>query len=235
VGNAQAILVPHAGYVYSGHTAGAVYAAVTIPRELIILGPNHTGVGSPISVMVEGEWETPLGMVRISVPLADALIRTGIDVAPDPTAHHQEHAIEVQLPFLQMLREDFRFLPIAVKMQQKETLLDLGEALAQIITASGEEVLLVLSSDMSHYEADAVVREKDRQAIHALEAVDAEGLCKVVEEQDLTMCGVAPAVATLTACATLYIQKAILLDYTTSAEHSGNYDRVVGYAGMAFM
>lgn len=231
---AQALLVPHAGYTYSGNTAGAVYSAVEVPGEIIILGPNHTGQGPAISVMSEGEWETPLGSVRINADLAEALVEAGDEISSDKEAHRQEHSIEVQLPFLQMIREDFRFVPICVGTQQKQALMQFGKVLAEAIRVYPEDILVVLSSDMSHYEAEASAHKKDREAIQALEAVDPDRLDLVVREQNISMCGAGPAIAVLSACAQLGVSRGVLCDYSTSADTSGNRSQVVGYAGMVF-
>src|SRR5947199_6324730 len=156
-------LAPHAGYMYSGHVAGAVYSRLEIPRRLIILCPNHTGKGEPLAIMTRAAWQTPLGEVSADSELGTALMQFFPALREDSAAHRSEHAIEVQLPFLQMRREDLSFVPIAIGTRDYEVLRGLGEAIAAVITAQSEKVLIIASSDMNHYESDAITRVKDRK------------------------------------------------------------------------
>src|SRR3989344_533702 len=158
-------VVPHAGIMYSGHVAGAVYARLKPASSYIILCPNHTGAGRPLAIMSTGDWETPLGNVPIDSALAEALKRACPALEEDDEAHRFEHSLEVQLPFLQHLQEDFRFVPIAIGVGRYEPLAELGRALARGVGAAAWRPLLVASSDLNHYEPDAVNRVKDRQAI----------------------------------------------------------------------
>jgi AmmeMemoRadiSam system protein B len=224
-------VIPHAGYMYSGHVAGAVYARMELPRRFIILGPNHTGRGRPLAIMSQGAWQTPLGNAEIDATLAGALKRAFPYLEEDDLAHRTEHAIEVQLPFLQAAREEFTFIPIAIGTSQYAVLAALGEAIADVVNGAGEEVLLVASSDMNHYEADDVTRVKDRKAIDKILAMDARGLYDTVVQEEISMCGFGPTVAMLTASRSLAASSAELVRYATSAEVSGDYSTVVGYAG----
>lgn len=226
-------VVPHAGYMYSGHVAGAVYSRLELTQRCIILCPNHTGVGTPLSIMSEGRWETPLGDVAIDTRLAAQLKTNFSFLAEDSYAHRSEHAIEVQLPFLQTRVKNLTFVPIAVGTGRFESLEMLGNAIAEAITAQQEHILIIASSDMNHYEPDGITRQKDAVAIERVLALDARGLYDVVNRQKISMCGFGPAVAMLTAARRLGANAAELIKYATSGDVSGDRDMVVGYAGIA--
>ena len=227
-----AVMVPHAGYIYSGRVAAATYTSIHLPRRAAILCPNHTGLGESIAVNDEGEWETPLGRVPIDAPLARAILERCRQARVDGMAHSREHSLEVQLPFLQHLVGEFRFVPICVGTLHLPVLLGLGRAVAEAITDDGEEILLVVSSDMSHYVPAAVADAKDHKAIERLVSVDPEGLHRVVLGEDISMCGLAPAVAGLAAARQLGAGKGRLIAYGHSGETSGDLRSVVGYAGV---
>jgi AmmeMemoRadiSam system protein B len=226
-------VVPHAGYMYSGHVAGAVYAHIELPRKFIILCPNHTGMGTPLSIMSEGEWGTPLGNALIDIQLADELKRRCSLLSEDTLAHRSEHATEVQLPFLQARLQDFTFVPIALGTGRFEALDALGRAIADTISAQQEPILVIASSDMNHYESDEVTRQKDSKAIEKMLALDPRGLHGVVTTEHISMCGFGPAVAMLIAAKRLGAKSAELIKYATSGDVSGDRDMVVGYAGIA--
>jgi len=226
-------VVPHAGYVYSGHVAGAVYRRLELPQRFVILCPNHTGMGEPLAIMSRGVWRTPLGDAAIDDELADELKRRMPLLSEDEQAHLTEHALEVQLPFLQQLDPDFRFVPIAVGTGNFEVLSALGVALGNALAQHRERVLIIASSDMNHFESDGVTRVKDRRAIDQMLALDARGLYDVVREGHISMCGYGPAVAMLTAARKLGASRADLIRYATSGDVSGDQDSVVGYAGIA--
>jgi MEMO1 family protein len=231
--SAVGCVVPHAGYVYSGHVAGAVYSRLKLPSRYILMCPNHTGHGTPLSIMSQGEWQTPLGNVSIDRDLAESLKERFNQLSEDENAHRTEHAAEVQLPFLQARVLQFRFVPIAVGTSHYETLQGLGEALAEALAAQAEPVLIIASSDMNHYENDKVTRIKDRMAIDRILAIDSRGLFDVVMTEDISMCGFGPAVAMLTAAKLLGAKSAELVKYATSGDISGDRKAVVGYAGIA--
>ena len=230
--NALGCVVPHAGYMYSGHVAGAVYAHLALPHRLIILCPNHTGRGQPLAINSEGAWQTPLGEARIDTPLAESLKKDFSPLSEDEEAHRAEHALEVQLPFLQFRSPNFTFVPIAIGTGRFELLAELGEALARAIQDSGEKILIVASSDMNHYEPDDITRLKDNLAIQAILALDARALFDVVTQKHISMCGYGPTVAMITAAKRLGASKAQLIRYATSGDISGERDWVVGYAGI---
>jgi len=223
---------PHAGYMYSGHVAGAVFARVEVPPRCIVLCPNHTGVGRALAVMSEGAWQTPLGDVPITGELAADLKRRFPALNEDSAAHRAEHAAEVELPFLMLRQPKLTFVPIALGTSQFDVLHQLGMALAEVIAVQANPVLIVASSDMNHYESDAVTRVKDHRAIERILSLDPRGLYEVVTQQQISMCGFGPAVAMLTAARQLGAKSAELVKYATSGDISGDRDMVVGYAGV---
>ena len=230
---AIACMVPHAGYMYSGEVAGAVFSRLEIPASCIVLGPNHTGRGHPLAIMKEGSWRTPLGQIAIDAGLAERLIGEFPALSEDSAAHRSEHSIEVEIPFLQTCRPGVKFVPIAIGTGQLILLEQLGQALAEVLKKSKVPVLIVASSDMNHYEDDATTRVKDRKAIDRVLALDPEGLHETVQREHITMCGYGPTVVMLTATKALGATKAELIKYATSGDVSGDKDWVVGYAGIA--
>jgi AmmeMemoRadiSam system protein B len=225
-------MVPHAGYIYSGHVAGAVYARLDVPRRSILMCPNHTGLGHPLAIMSGGAWETPLGLVSVDTALARTLKQLFPVLDEDADAHRAEHAAEVQLPFLLTRRPDCTFVPIALGTSKYELLATLGEAVAEAVKGLGEPVLLIASSDMNHYENDSVTRHKDFKAIERILVMDPRGLFDVVMNEDISMCGFGPTVAMLTAARRLGAAGTKLISYATSGDVSGDRERVVGYAGI---
>lgn len=228
-------IVPHAGYMYSGDVAGAVFGRLEIPERCIVLCPNHTAMGRALAIMSEGAWETPLGAVAIDTDLAGALKLAYPLLQEDAAAHRAEHAAEVELPFLQLRQPNLTFVPIALGTAQFEPLEKLGYALAEVISAQTDRVLVVASSDMNHYESDVVTRAKDHRAIERILSLDPHGLYDVVTQQEISMCGFGPAVAMLTAARQMGAKSAELVKYATSGDVSGDRNMVVGYAGVVVM
>jgi AmmeMemoRadiSam system protein B len=227
-------IAPHAGYMYSGHVAGAVFARVEVPKRCIVLCPNHTGVGHALAIMSEGAWQTPLGDAPIDAELAAALKERFPALQEDSAAHRAEHACEVELPFLLLRQPELSFVPIALGTRQFDILEKLGKAVAEVISTSAQDdpILIVASSDMNHYESDAVTRAKDHRAIERILSLDPRGLFDVVMQQNISMCGLGPAVTTLTAVRQLGAKSAELVKYATSGDISGDRNLVVGYAGV---
>ena len=230
---ALGIIVPHAGYVYSGHVAGAVYSRVELPSRNIVLCPNHTGFGTPLSIMTSGGWQTPLGEMLVDEQLSGALMAADHDLQDDVEAHRFEHATEVQLPFMQHIGgSETQFAPITIGTSNLHRLQVLGRAIAKVIQSLDTKTLIIASSDMNHYESDAATRVKDRKAIDQILAMNPEGLYEVVQRENISMCGYGPAVAMLTAAKLLGATKAELIRYATSGDVSMDFDHVVGYAGI---
>jgi AmmeMemoRadiSam system protein B len=229
---AVACLVPHAGYRYSGHVAGAVYARLELPRRFLLIGPRHYPRGQAQAILSEGAWQTPLGRAEIDAALAAELKRACGGLAEDDVAHRSEHALEVQLPFLQKLAGEFRFVPIALGTVDFAALESLGSAMAQVVARQKEPVLIVASSDMNHFESDEITRRKDELALGRLLALDARGLHETVRRESISMCGYGPAVSMLIAAGQLGATRAELVRYATSGDIRGDRDEVVGYAGV---
>lgn len=229
-------MVPHAGIMYSGHVAGAVYAAMELPARYIILCPRHYPAGQALAILSEGAWRTPLGDAPVDAELAEELKRACPLLREDPVAHHTEHSLEVQLPFLQRRPGTFRFVPVALGTDRFQAFEDLGRAIAAVVkqaaAAKGGPILVVASSDMNHYESDAITRVKDRKAIDRVLQLDARGLYDTVRSEGISMCGYGPATAMLTAAKLLGAAKAQLIRYATSGDINGDREAVVGYAGI---
>ncbi len=226
----KGIVAPHAGYVYSGAIAGAVYARVAVPRQVIVLGPNHTGLGRPAALWpAGGGWRTPLGRVPVSAALTEALA-AGPGVEIDRAAHLREHSLEVHLPFLQRSRPDVEIAALCLGPLDVSACEAIGRTVAE--AARGAGALVVASSDMSHYIAADAAREKDRLAIDRILALDPEGLHRTVRREAISMCGVIPATVMLFAARALGATGAELVRYGSSGEVTGDDRQVVGYAGL---
>ncbi|MBV9341461.1 MAG: AmmeMemoRadiSam system protein B [Acidobacteria bacterium] len=226
-------IAPHAGYIYSGRIAGAVFSRLKIPARCIVLCPNHTGRGHPLAIIKEGAWRTPLGDVAIDSELAERICQAFPALQDDSEAHGSEHAIEVELPFLQLIRPDVKFVPIAIGTGRQLLLEQLGEGLSRVVADENRAaVLIIASSDMNHYEDDATTRVKDRRAIDKVIELDPRALYETVINESISMCGFGPAVAMLAAARRLGAQRAELVEYATSGEVSGDLEMVVGYAGI---
>lgn len=232
-----AAVMPHAGYIYSGPVAGAVAAAAIVPDTVLLIGPNHTGLGARAAVWTSGAWQTPLGPVPVDEPSARALVDRSALLCADTQAHVREHALEVQLPFLLRRNPHIRIIPITLGGLSLEELRALGAELADWIreekSRTGRDILIVVSSDMNHYLPDHVTRKLDRLAIDAVLERDPAKLFNTVESNDLSVCGYQPITAALEAANRLGAEKAELVGYATSGDVSGDRDAVVGYAGIA--
>ena len=230
----RACLVPHAGYVYSGPIVGAVLSGIKIPPRVVILGVRHRPPGSPAAIISSGVWRTPLGDAEIDEGLASRLLEACPLLREDALAHSREHSLEVQIPFLQVLEPQCKFVPVALGHAHFETLVAVGEALGQVLVEEDEQVLLLTTSDLNHYEDDATTRRKDRLAIAQLLKMDAQGLYDTCQSEDISMCGLGPAVAMLTALHIMKASRVELVGYATSADRAGDPKAAVGYAGMTF-
>ena len=226
------LVAPHAGYLYSGKTAGLVYGAVRVPEAVLLLGPNHTGEGAPAALAPAGEWLTPLGPVPVNSRLSKLILKHASQVREDPSAHRFEHSLEVQLPFLQYCNPRVCISALCLSLSDFESISALGAAIALAITEYGEEVLIVASSDMNHYESAQVATEKDHLALAQLAKLAPEGLLKVCRENRVTMCGVVPSAVMLVAAKLLGATESRLLSYTNSGEVNGDLKRVVAYAAV---
>ncbi len=229
------LLSPHAGYIYSGPVAGATISRIKFKDTFIIIGPNHTGKGEPLSIMTEGTWKTPLGNVEIDSELSKRILATSKYLKEDFLAHQYEHSIEVQLPFLQYFKPDIKLVPIVLSYANGNTYKEIGKGLAKAIKELNKDVVIIASSDMTHYEPQESAQKKDIQAIEAMLSLDEDELLKRVQELDISMCGYAPAVSLISAARELGATRAELVKYQTSGNTSGDYATVVGYAGIIIM
>ena len=232
--DAIGVVSPHAGYIYSGFVAGLTLSSIKPKPVYIIMGPNHTGLGSPFSLSTSDSWATPLGNVTINKTLSEKILKNCPEISMDEFAHIHEHSIEVQLPILQALQESFTMVPIVISSGSIEQYRNIGQAIAKSIKELNleKEVTIIASSDMTHYESQNSAEEKDSRAIEAILELDEEDLLESVEKLDITMCGCGPAAIMMIAAKSLGAKKAELIKYQTSAEASGDYSSVVGYAGI---
>jgi AmmeMemoRadiSam system protein B len=229
--SALAVIAPHAGYVYSGRVVAETFAQAVIPETAIILGPNHHGLGERVAIMANGRWQLPGAVLEIDSLLASRLMAESPLLHDDALAHSHEHSLEVQVPFLHYhgLR---RFVPICVSFLPYDICLQIGEALARTIQKENKPILLVASTDMTHYESRTAATQKDHLALQHILALDPEGLYQTVLRDRISMCGIIPTTITLIAAKRLGATKATLIRYTDSGEVSGDTRQVVGYAGL---
>jgi len=226
------LVSPHAGYIYSGPVAGAVFSRVKLTDTFIIMGPNHTGMGKPLSIMTEGTWETPLGKAEIDSELARHILASSQYLQEDPRAHQHEHSIEVQIPFLQYFKKDIRFVPITLAYASGAAFKEIGKEIARAVKDLSREAVVIASSDMTHYEPQESAQRKDKKAIEAILELNEDELLRRVDELNISMCGYAPAVALISAARKLGATGAELVRYQTSGDTTGDYSAVVGYAGI---
>jgi len=229
---AYGVMVPHAGYVYSGAVAGRTFARVAISQEVVILGPNHHGAGHPLAVFPGGDWELPLGKVPIAADLTAAILAACPQTTADSVAHQFEHSLEVQVPFLQTLAPGLSIAAICIGRVNLDTLLNVGDGLAAALRTRPARPLLVASTDMTHYESAEQARRKDQLALQHVLALDPQELYRTVTKERISMCGVLPTVVMLQAAKALGATSAELIGYANSGEVTGDQREVVGYAGV---
>lgn len=231
--HAKAIIVPHAGYVYSGAVAGELIAGTEIPAKVVLLGPNHHGVGQDIAVTGADSWSTPLGNVPVAAGLRDQLCREIPALAIDDRAHAAEHSLEVMLPFLLKRQPDLQIVPISLRYLDYQGAAKLGRSIAEVLKRQQDEVLLLASSDMNHFLDAETTEHLDFMAISAMTDFDPAALYKTVVENRISMCGVLPAVVVMHAARELGASSCRLVRYAHSGQVNGDNDRVVGYAGLS--
>ncbi len=226
------IISPHAGYVYSGAIAGKLFSRVAIPDTILIIGPNHHGTGAAAALYPDGEWLTPLGATTINSRLNSLLLQHTPYIQSDSVAHRLEHSLEVQLPFIQYLRPAATISALCIGHGDYPPLRDIGLGIADAIREYGEEVLIVASSDMTHYESAVSARLKDELALERALALDGKGLLEVCQVRGITMCGVVPATVMIEAVLGLGATEAELVAYGNSGDVTGDNQQVVGYAAV---
>jgi MEMO1 family protein len=226
-------ILPHAGYFYSGGVAAAAISRINFGDTFVIIGPNHTGLGKPFSIMTEGSWKTPLGDVAIDTELAEGILEASTRLEKDRDAFAEEHSIEVQLPFLQFFKKEIKFVPIILAAYaDPDPYLEMGVQLGGALTRFGRKTIIIASSDMTHYQTREIAQKKDTAAIDAILALDPEELFQRVREENISMCGYAPAMVLLRAAKVRGSMEAELVRYSTSGDITGDYSSVVGYASI---
>jgi hypothetical protein len=232
--DALACMLPHAGYMYSGKVAAETVSRVNLKEKIILLGPNHTANGAAFSIMTEGAWQTPLGEVKIDSLLAKKILANSKYLEDDPLAHIYEHSLEVELPFLQYFKSDFQIVPIVFMSDQIELLKEIGREIAEVLLGPQikDSVMLIASSDMTHYEPQAEAQKKDKEAIDAILELDEDKLMRKIKRFNISMCGYAPVIVMIRTAKLLGARRAELVKYQTSGDVSGDKGSVVGYAGI---
>jgi hypothetical protein len=230
-GHAFGIIAPHAGWIYSGRVAGAVYGCVNIPATAVVLSPNHTGQGSPRSVWPVGEWRIPGTSLEVDMELAD-LVREHAGLESDTSAHMREHSLEIQLPFLARRRPGVRIVPVCLGQLSYGDVEAIGNGIGKAVALCGREVLIVASTDMSHHISAQRAGKLDRMAIERMEEFDPKGLFDTVRKHGITMCGVIPTAVALVAARKIGASGVKLVRYSHSGEVTGDHREVVGYAGL---
>ncbi|OGP56949.1 MAG: AmmeMemoRadiSam system protein B [Deltaproteobacteria bacterium RBG_13_61_14] len=229
---ALGIIAPHAGYIYSGKGAGIVYSRVEVPATVVVLCPNHRGLGEDVAIMSEGSWQMPTGEVALDAKLASRIKKLCHLVKEDHWAHSQEHSLEVQLPFLQQVRPGFKLVPISLSRVSLSECRELGEAMAAAITESRSPALVVASSDMTHFQSAETAKQKDELALQCVRELNPEALFETVLKHKISMCGFIPATVMLYAAKKLGATSAQVVDYRNSGDVTGDYGDVVAYAAV---
>lgn len=233
----KGLISPHAGYEFSGPVAAFSYLELAedgVPETVLILCPNHTGMGSGLSTMTEGSWLTPLGEVPIDTEFAEKLVSNYPLLDDEPSAHLREHSCEVQLPFLQELGQDFKLVPICMMMQDLETSQELGRAIAATVDELDRDMVIIASTDFTHQMPHEVAEAQDAKVLEAIETFDEEEMIKRIITNNVTMCGYGPVATTMAASKAMGARDARILKYATSGDTSGNYTSVVGYGSALF-
>ncbi|MFH0771958.1 MAG: AmmeMemoRadiSam system protein B [Candidatus Omnitrophota bacterium] len=225
------IVSPHAGYIYSGPVAGATLSAVELEDTCVIIGPNHTGQGAPFSIMTEGVWRMPSGDCRIDEELARSILGNSGYLREDILAHRNEHSIEVQLPFMQALRDNLKIVPMVLSDAKIEVYREIGKGIAKSLIEK-KTATIIASSDMTHYESQEAANKKDKMAIEAILRLDEDELMRTIIKRGISMCGYAPVCVMLSAAKECGARNAKLIKYQTSGDVTGDYGAVVGYAGI---
>jgi len=226
------VVSPHAGYMYSGGVAGATLSSVELAGTCIVMGPNHTGRGKPFSIMTEGVWKLPSGDCWIDDKLAKDILSNSDYLEEDEDAQRGEHSVEVQVPFLQALKQDVKIVPLVLADADLEVYRKIGKSIAAAIKGKGHQATIIASSDLTHYEPHEVAKQKDKKALEAIVSLDEEALIGVIQKYGISMCGYAPVCVMLAASKELGAKRAKIIKYQTSGDASGDYNAVVGYGGV---
>ncbi len=226
------IVSPHAGYAYSGRVAGNLYSRIKIPDTIVIIAPNHTGYGVPYSIWPGGSWCTPLGNIEVNQEIVNELVNVCDLIEKDHKAHIYEHAAEVQLPFIQYFNPYIKIVVIVISSRNFGEIKNIGKSLSLTLQKLCPDALVVASSDMSHYETQTSAQRKDKIAIDEILTLNENDLYRKVHDLHITMCGMYPTIIMLVCSKERGATKAELICYATSGDITGDYDKVVGYAGI---
>ena len=238
--HAVSYVAPHAGYMYSGKTAAYTYKALGSNKEIkntesiIVIGPNHTGIGKPLAVSTD-DWETPLGIAQNDIELSNAIIKNSKYISGDSQAHQSEHSIEVQLPFLQHILPHMMYAFICMGDQSTDASATLSDSIIKSVMEMKRKVILIASSDLNHYESAKIARDKDTELIKAAKSLDYVKFNKKVWEVGDSACGFGPITVAMMFAERMKAKKGILLDYSNSGDQTGDYSSVVAYSSMAFV
>lgn len=228
----KGVISPHAGYIFSGEVAGATFSHIKPADKYIIIGPNHSGYGSKISITGEDSWLTPLGEIEVDEELRKELVGVSKEIKIDEDAHKMEHSVEVQLPFLQLINKDFSFVPIVSGAVGKNDCMELAKDISNVVNRRDDRIVVIASTDMTHYESHDIASNKDKMAIEKILDLNFEGLFDIVEKERITMCGYVPVTVMLGCCKSLGAENVKLIKYQTSGDTTGDKSSVVGYAGL---
>ncbi|TIH15638.1 AmmeMemoRadiSam system protein B [Marinifilum sp. JC120] len=226
------VMLPHAGYMFSGEPCGKTLAQSQLASTVFLLGPNHTGLGSPLSVWDKGSWEFPGGKLDVHEELSAKLIESGAGFVSNEKAHSREHSLEVIVPFLHYINPDMRIVPVCVSEASPSNLRKAGEVIAEIMEDHPEPVSIVVSSDMSHFISADQAKKLDSMALEAIIRMDPSDLYSIVSSNQISMCGVLPMTMGMFAAKKLGSTSGKLVQYTNSGQATGDYERVVAYAGV---
>ena len=232
----KSIVVPHAGYVYSGRTACYAFNELTkddLPETFVIIGPNHTGIGDRLSLSTSKKWNTPLGDIDVDVEFINKLNEVDLNCTLDESAHIREHSIEVELPFLQYIagkkNTDFKIVPIIIKYQHPQLCKDLARSIHEASKQLDRKIIIIASTDLTHYEDADTAKFYDSKVMKAIENMDSDDLFKQIVEYDITMCGYGPTITAMEYSKLIGAKNSYILKYSNSGDVSGDYDSVVGY------
>ena len=228
------VICPHAGYVYSGPIACNSFYEISsdLPSLFILIGPNHWGIGSNVATMIDTKWETPLGEVEVDSEIAEEISKLTDVIEIDNFSHSREHSLEVQIPMLQEIASNFKIVPIVLINQSKEIAIKVGTAVAQI--AQKNKVMIIGSSDFTHYELNEFAHKQDSALIEPILELDVDRFYDVLHKKDISACGYGAIASTMTACKEIGATKGELLKYATSGDISGDKSSVVGYGSIIF-
>lgn len=228
--NPKMLISPHAGYIYSGEIAWKTLSSSNLPSKILLMGPNHTGLGAMVSVYPSGSWETPFGNLCVDSEIIDSLSKNGLNI--DILAHIREHSLEVLAPMIKYLNGSASIVPITFMNISYEDCKRVAEKIYDGIKGVLDDLILIVSTDFNHFENEEVTNRKDQLAIKRILDLDHLGLYEDVKKYNISMCGVIPCTVGLLIAEKIGCKKGVLIEHATSAKSSGDYDRVVGYAGI---